>query len=201
VIAESSFLPVNVGWVAIVAGIVGLSGLVFIILLFTIGQPFGTLNDLCIGVAAILSAVLAWLFVPAYDQQPFLLRQAGPVVASLGALIVAAGSILVISGARGWFLAGLYMAAGNGLIGLWLLSFSYAALRDNLYPHGLVIFGLVTGLILALGLFGIPGILKGVDSTESAHRVINYLGQAGSLGYLVLYPVWCILLGRTLIVK
>lgn len=35
----------NVGWVAIAAGVTGLLGIVFIILFFTVGGPFGTLAD------------------------------------------------------------------------------------------------------------------------------------------------------------
>ena len=51
----NTFSSVTIGWVAIAAGIAGLLGLVFIILFFTVGQPFGTLNDICIGLTAILS--------------------------------------------------------------------------------------------------------------------------------------------------
>ncbi len=49
-----------IGPLALAAGVAGLVGLVFLILFFTVGQPFGTLNDICIGLAAVLSAVLAW---------------------------------------------------------------------------------------------------------------------------------------------
>ena len=54
----NNFSSVTIGWVAIAAGIAGLLGLVFIILFFTIGQPFGTINDYCIGLTVILSMVL-----------------------------------------------------------------------------------------------------------------------------------------------
>ena len=194
----SNFLPGAIGWVAIAAGIAGLLGLVFIILFFTIGQPFGTLNDICIGLTAILSAVLAWMFYSGNQAQSSLLSQAALISAFLGALVVVAGAVLVISGIKGWFLAGLYMAAGNALIGLWLLGLNYSALSSNPWPHGLAIFGLVTGVIMALGLLGIPGIFNGVDSQAAASWVVS-IGQAGALGYLILFPIWCILVGRTLL--
>ena len=190
-----------IGWMAIAAGIAGLCGLVFIILFFSIGQPFGTLNDICIAIAAILSGVLAWMLYPVHHAQSPLLSQLALIIALVGTLVVAVGSALVIFGVTGWFLAGLYMAAGNALIGLWLLGLNYSAQHGNSWPHSLVIFGLVIGAIMALGLVAVPGIFSGVDSQESASWIINYVGQAGGLGWLALYPIWCILLGRILLLK
>ena len=196
----SNFSSMTIGWVAIATGIAGLLGLAFIILFFTVGQPFGTLNDICIGLAAILSAVLAWMLYPGHHAQSPLLSQVALVVALLGALVVVVGSGLVISGVTGWFLAGLYMAAGNALIGLWLLGLNYSALHGNPWSHSLVILGLVSGVILALGLVAIPGIFSGIDSQESASWIVN-IGQAGALGWLVLYPIWCVLVGRAVLLK
>jgi hypothetical protein len=104
-----------VGWVAISAGIAGLLGLVFIILFFTIGQPFGTLNDICIGLAGILSGILAFMLFSEFHVKSPLLSQIALIAAGAGALVVAIGSILVIFGFTGWYLAGLYMSVGNAL--------------------------------------------------------------------------------------
>jgi hypothetical protein len=190
-----------VGWVAIATGIVGLLGLVFIILFFTIGQPFGTLNDICIGLMAILSVVLVWMLYPWHHTQSPLLSQVALVIAMLGAILVMVGAVLSISGVRGWFLSGLYMAAGNGMIGLWLLALSYSALRGNLIPQSLVVFGLISGVILALGLVTIPGIFRGIDTQEYKLTIFNSIWWASPLGYLALYPIWCILLGRIIIIE
>jgi hypothetical protein len=175
--------------------------LAFIILFFTVGQPFGTLNDICIGLAAVLSAFLAWMYYPQYHAQSPLLSQVVLMVALAGALIVAVGSVLVIFGITGWFLAGLYMAAGNALIGLWLLALNYSAQYSNSWSHSLVIFGMVIGLIMALGLATIPGIFRGIDAWDKAPWYVNYVGQAGGLGWLVLYPIWCVCLGRFILLK
>jgi hypothetical protein len=74
-------------------------------------------------------------------------------------------------------------------------------LHGNPWSHSLVIFGLVIGVIMALGLAAVPGIFSGSDSQESASWIVNYVGQAGVLGWLVLYPIWCVLLGRIFFLK
>lgn len=197
----NTFSALTIGWAAIATGIAGLLALVFIILLFTVGQPFGTLNDICIGIAAILSGVLAWMLFPQVHRQLPLLSQVALVVALAGALIVTIGSVLVIFGIKGWYLAGLYMAVGNALIGLWLLGLNVSARQGDFWSNGLVISGMVIGVIMLLGLAAIPGIFRGIDAWESAPWYINYVGWAGALGWLVLYPAWCIWLGRTLLLE
>src|SRR5512139_1480119 len=148
----SNFPALTIGWVAIATGVAGLLALVFIILLFTVGQPFGTLNDICVGLTTTLSAVLAWTFYPQYHAQSPLFGLVTLVVALTGALVVTVGSVLVIFGITGWYLAGLYMAVGNALIGLWLLGLNYSAQHGNLWSNGLAISGMVIGAIMMLGL-------------------------------------------------
>ena len=93
------------------------------------------------------------------------------------------------------------MAAGNAMIGLWLLGLNYSALGDYSLPHSLVIFGLISGVIMVLGLVTIPGLFRGNDTQEYELTIFNYIWWASSLGYLALYPAWCILLGRVLFLK
>jgi hypothetical protein len=140
------------------------------------------------------------MLVPVHHAQSPHLSVLALIAALAGALVVAAGSVLVISSATGWFLAGLYMTAGNALIGLWLLALSYSARLSHPWPAGLVIFGLVTGAIMAVGLAAVPGILRGIDAMNAAPWFVN-AGYVGGLGWMVLYPVWCIWLGRTLLLK
>jgi hypothetical protein len=197
----NTFSSITIGQVALATGIAGLLGLVFIILFFTVGQPFGTLNDICIGLMAILSGVLVWLVYPWHHTQSPLLSNIALVIAMLGALLVLVGMVLSISGVRGWFLSGLYMAAGFGMVGLWLLALNYSALQANLYPQSLEILGLISGVMLALGLVTIPGIFRGIDTQEYKLTIFNSIWWASSLGYLALYPIWCILAGRIPLIK
>jgi hypothetical protein len=172
--------------------------LILLILFFAVGQPFGTLNVICIGLTALCSAVLAWTLYARYQGQSSL---AGfeALAASVGALVVIAGSVLVIFQFAGWYLAGLYMAAGNAMIGLWLLGLSYSARQAGAWPNSLAVFGIAAGAIMILGFAAIPGIVRGYDAWNAAPWYVNYVGQLGGLGYLVLYPVWCLWLGRVLL--
>jgi len=195
----NNFSSVTLGWVAITTGIAGLLGFAFIILFFTVGQPFGTLNDICIGLTAMLSVALAWMISTRHHPQSSLLSQVTLVIATVGALLVLVGSALAISGVKGWYLSGLYMAAGNAMIGLWLLRLNISLLQGNLVLKSPVIFGLISGVILALGLVAIPGIFRGIDPQGYELSIFNSIWWASSLGYLVLYPIWCIWLGRMLL--
>ncbi|HEX9389273.1 MAG TPA: hypothetical protein VF918_23310 [Anaerolineales bacterium] len=183
-----------IGRLAITTGISGLLALVLLILFFTIGGPFGTLNDICNGITGILSGVLAWSLSNKF--------QAGLkffILSLIGALAVALGSVLVIFEITGWYLAGLYTSAGYALIGLWLLALNYSVRQINPWPHRLVNWGLISGSIMALGLLTISGIINGIDAWELGPWYVNYIGQLGSVGYLLLYPLWCILVGRSLL--
>jgi hypothetical protein len=86
------------------------------------------------------------------------------------------------------------MTAGNALIGLWLAVLSYSARPSRPWTGGVALFGLIVGVIMAIGLAAVPGILRGIDSQAAAAWFVN-AGHVGSLGWLLLYPIWCIVLG------
>jgi hypothetical protein len=185
-----------IGRLAILTGSTGLLALVLLILFFTVGGPFGTLNDICNGLNGILSGVLAWNLYTRFRIQPIFL-----LLALIGALTVTLGSVFILFDITGWYLAGLYTAAGYALIGVWLWVLNYADRQRNVWPHGIDQLGTIDGIIMALGLLTIPGIVNGLDAWETGPWYINYIGLLGSIGYLLLYPMWCILVGRNLLFK
>lgn len=188
----------TVGWLAIATGGVILVGDVSLMLFFTIGGFFWAFNDLCVGFAAILSALLSLMLYPlhrAYSPRSSQLLLSGALV---GALVASIGSAFVIFGITGYFLAGLMNCFGYALVGLWLLGLNYSAGRRNGWPSRLVRFGLVSGAIMAVGLLTGPGIVGRIDNPELAPWVL-YVGAVASLGWLLLYPIWSIWLGRLLL--
>ena len=64
----------------------------------------------------------------------------------------------------------------------------------------LVLLGLVAGAPLACGLVVLPGILSGYDSEGSVAWYL-YVAGLNALSGAILYPIWCIWLGRTLLRK
>src|SRR5574340_311959 len=165
-----SFIP---GWLLVTIGIVGLLALAFLALFVTAGGPFGTLNDIFIALTAILTAVLAWMLYAHLKQQAPVLSLIALSLALVGAALVVTGSVLAIFGFTSWFLAGLYMAAGNALIGLWLLELMDALRPANPLPRWLVFLAIAVGLAMALGLAAFPGIINRIDSPRSALSVLN----------------------------
>ena len=190
----------SVSRLAVAAGVVQLIGLVSLIVFFIVGGPFGTLNDLCIGLTGLLSAALAWQLSAAFTARPPALGWLMPALAGLGALIVVVGSGLVITGTTGWVLAGLCTEFGYAWIGVWLLSFCLTPRVSAAWPRGLKGLGLVAGGLMLLGVLTLPGLLRGLDAWEVLPWYVN-VGQAGGLGWLLLYPLWCLWLGRFLAIR
>ena len=186
------------GQLSIAVGVVTALMLVFIALFFTVGQPWGSLNDASIALEAILSAVLAWVFYPSLRAWSPRWSAFGLFAAVLGALIVTAGSALVISGAADYVAASHYMNFGYGWVGLWLLTLSYLACQRAIWPPRLIQFGLVMGAVMAFGLMSGFGILYGIDAQDTQPWFV-IVGGLSSLGWAILYPIWAIWLGRALL--
>jgi hypothetical protein len=108
--------------------------------------------------------------------------------------------VLVILKFTGFVLAGWYTGVGNALIGLWLVAFCFSIQNGIGFSNNLITFGLVVGLVMAMGLLGIFGIFAGIDSMESLPWYLN-IGYLGFFGTYILYPIWTIILGRNLLIK
>jgi hypothetical protein len=194
----SAFPSRTIGWLAITIGGVTFLGIATLMLLFTVGGVFGTLNDLCNGVEAILSAVLAWRMHPWLGSHAPRLNRFTLIAAGLGALIASIGSALIVLDVTDWYLAGLYTMLGYALVGVWLFGLNAAALQSSAWPRRLAQLGLLTAVCMAIGFLAGPGILGGVDVVDAAPWFVN-LGLLGSLGWMFLYPCWCLWLGRLLV--
>jgi hypothetical protein len=181
----------NDGLLAGLTGGVLVVGNICLILMFTIGRGWGTVNDAANGVAAVLSALLAWRLRRAAPE-----RRGRWGLAAAGAAIAVVGSALVMSRRTGWFLAGLWTSLGYALLGMWLWQ-AAAALTQHL-PRRMAAFGRLTGAFMALGVLAIPGLLAGVDAAETAPWWAH-AGFAGGLGWVLLYPIWCLWLARALL--
>jgi hypothetical protein len=187
----------GLAWIALGTGAIALLGLLCLIVFFAGVQVFGPLNDGCIALAGIMSGVLAWMLFSGQHSQPPLLSQLALMAAVVGAFVVALGSALVIFRVTGFVLAGFYMQFGNALIGLWLVWLSVSAPAGAGWPRGLVVLGFVAGAMMVLGFLTLPAILRGLDSMDASPWYVN-VGYLGWLGAFILFPIWCLWLGRVL---
>jgi hypothetical protein len=168
---------------------------------FTIGGPFGAVNDLANGAVGALSVLLARELARSERSRNPDLRLVW--LAGVGGAISVAGTYLVVSRATGWYQAGLVSGVGNALIGGWLLGSSLRSVGvvdgDDAVATSRARttrrLGIVAGGVMLLGLAGLPGVFQGVDDWESAAWYVNaaFLGWHGT--YL-LYPAWCLRLAR-----
>jgi len=194
----SNFSTTTIGWVAIVAGVSAILAIIFLILMYTVNQSFGRVNDVFNSVIGVSSAVLAWMLYAEHHAKSPLMSQIALTLAVVGAIFTIVGSILIIYGYTDFVLAGWYTGIGYALIGLWLVAFCYSMQGGDTLSHNLIVFGLVVGVFMAFGLIGIPGIFAGIDSIESMPWYL-YIAFFGYLGTYILYPIWTIWLGRNLL--
>ena len=190
----------TIGWVALGTGISVVLAVLLLILTARGSMFFGAVNDVLNGIIGISSAVLAWMLYTEHRAKSPLISHMALALAIVGAIFSIVGSLLILYGFTDFFLAGLYSGLGNALIGLWLMAFCYSMQRNDELPHNLILFGLVVGAFMALGLMGIPGILARIDSMVSMPRYL-YVALFGWLGTYILYPIWTIWLGRHLLSK
>ena len=196
----NNFSTPTIGWVALCTGIAVILAVLTLTLMFTVSMSFGAVNDVLNGIFGIFSAVLAWMLYAQHRARSPLLSHLALALAFVGAILSVVGSVLILYGFTDFLLAGLYSALGNALIGVWLVAFCYSTQRSHTLPQRLISFGFVVGACMALGLLGIPGIVARIDSMDSMPGYL-YIALFGWLGTYILYPIWTIWLGRSLLTR
>lgn len=144
---------------------------------------FGPVNDILTSLEAVLSAVLAATILVTQGKRWFWLNSIGTVLTWIGAFIVMLDSLMaggIIPRNAAIMLRIEYgfppmlttndLHFGFGLIGFWLLLLNFQAMRTKSWRELFIGLGFFTGAIM----------------------------QA-PLGFGILYPIWCIWLGRYLV--
>jgi hypothetical protein len=181
----------DTGRLAIAVGAIAAGSAVSLATYFAMAGPFGTINDLGNAATGLLSAGLAWRL---RRSIPGRLGDVAVGAALVGAGLTVVGSSLVISGATGFFLAGLVSSVGFAGIGGWLLALSLrgGAMMDP--SRRLQALGVAAGSLMAIGVATAPGIALRLDDMATAPGWI-YIGSLSWLGIYVLYPAWAIWFG------
>jgi hypothetical protein len=116
-----------------------------------------------------------------------------------GAVAVTFGSWLIVTGRSDVELSSYYYFYGNGLIGLWLWVLNRIARQQDAWPRSLTQWGSIASAFMMLGLLGVYGILSGSDGSDYSPLVL--VTGISFLGTGILYPSWCIRLGRWILSK
>ena len=123
------------------------------------GRRFGRLYSVCVCLAAVLTAGIAMLLFPQHrliEEQVALVAFA---LALVGAFVAALGAVAAFTSATSWFLAQLYVSSGYAFIGLWLLIVTVSGGDALSLPHRVVNMGWFAGVVMALGMAAVPGVL------------------------------------------
>jgi hypothetical protein len=186
------------GWLPVAVGVVAFASVMNLMLFFLLGDPFGTINDLGNAAVGILSGLLAWTLRRGEMPRVAWTQAAAIGFAVLGAGVTVVGSALVLSEATGFFLAGLVSNVGFALIGLWLVASNRSLRGDELISGWLPKLGIAAGVVMAVGIIALPGILGRVDDFGAAPGWI-WIAFLGWIGTYIIYPVWAIWLGGALL--
>jgi hypothetical protein len=189
------------GWLALLVGIMGTLAIVTL-LLFFMGlfqnipslSFMGGLNDRINALTGFLSALLASVLHPTLQRRAPRLSLILLMAVWIGAIAIAYGSWLIITGLADVELSSYYYLFGNGLIGLWLYMLNRFASQQAAWPRNLTQLGLIASVLMMVGLLNVYGILLGWDGNDFSSLLlgtgISYLGIG------ILYPIWCLRLGR-----
>jgi len=193
-----------IGWSAIIGGGIAVVGFISLLLLFTVGEPFGTINDvLAIPSGLLLLPLVVGLYRLLAAEYP-LPSLVALLVGIAGFLTTMAGSILLLTNRIDFQLSLLPGIGGFGLVGLWVLIHSLLALRSGALPRSVAWAGILLAITPSLALLA-------VFRLESvANGLSGMAGQAGgfqmSLPIMAVFllgfvsyaglPVWFILVGH-----
>ncbi|NOH01433.1 MAG: hypothetical protein HND47_05375 [Chloroflexi bacterium] len=176
------------GWSAYLSAVATILGAVTLVIFFSVGDPFGKIND-------VSSIVIALASIPMLLALHKLHRNVFYAL-SFGALIVGIAAMLIAGIVQTLFVFGVFQyeqtvyvsPLGFGLFGVAIAVYGYLARVGKIFPSALSVLGMLAGIGYALVAFGF---LLGGEN-----HLFSYVG--GSIA-VIAYPFWAIWLGRQLL--
>lgn len=176
------------GWSAFVSAIATILGLVTLLMFFTLGQPWGTINDTT-------SVILALSIIPVLLALHRLHRRNTPIVSLatfvigvLATLVAAVFQILLIIRVFVFEQTAIVVPVAFGIFGASLMVYCYLDRANKSLSRTLAWLGMIAGAGYAVIIVGY--ILGGQDSP---------LVSIGGLTAVIFYPIWAIWFGRILL--
>ena len=202
----NEFTSKRTGWFALFTGVTGLLALITLLLFFLgffqdipLLSSMGNLNDMTNIFASFLGAVLASMLHPTLRKLLPRLSLIVLIGVWVGAIAVAFGSWLIQTGRGDVELSSYYFFFGNGLIGIWLWVLNRSARQQGNWPRNLTQLGSIASLFMMLGLLALYGILLGSDGSDYSPLIM--MTGLSFFGTGIMYPIWCLWLGRWILSK
>jgi hypothetical protein len=195
----STFHSHTIGKMAIATGLIGVSTLIFGLIFTFAGDVvpiFYRLNDLFNLIMALMSGALVWMLYSRFREKMTSIHRILLFLVLVGMILAVIGFRLIAFGHTGWVLSGWYTDTAYALIGLWVIGLNFTALQNGLLPKGFSLFGVVVGAVMALGFVALPGLIRNIDSADFMSPILYGIWNMSIQGWIFLYPIWCILLGR-----
>jgi len=198
---SAQLFPIS-GWSALLNGVLAIIGVVFLVLFFVIGQPFGTMNDLT-SLPWVLSFLpVLWFFYRLGANEHKFISLIALGVGVFGLLGVFALQLLLVLKVITIWQQTYYITSAFGAIGLWMVIASGMGRAESFVSPALAGFGIALGAgwilaTLCVWIGGFPP-ADGASSMSdmSQFNIITIIGiSLIFLGYFV-QPIWAIWLGR-----
>jgi len=172
------------GWSAYVSAAAIIIAFVTLILFFSIGEPFGTINDTASVFQVLFMLPLALLLYRINADNVRLLNVVTMILGIVGIIIAAVGQSLLVIRIITYQQSLSFLPAGAA-IGVWLVLISYEASIRRLIPRRLAWAGILAGIGY---LVTVVGFLFGGQESP--------IFYAGGLILVVSYPLWAFWFGR-----
>jgi len=171
-----------------VSAIATIIGAVTLVIFFSVGDPFGKIND-------ISSIVIALATIPMLLALHKLNHNVSYAL-SFGALTIGIAAMLIAGVVQTLFVFGVFQyeqtvyisPLGFGALGMAIAVYGYLARVGKIFPSALTVLGILAGIGYALVAFGF---LHGGEN-----HFLSYVG--GSIA-VIAYPSWAFWLGRQLL--
>ncbi len=200
--------PQFVGWTALIGGVVGVVSFVALMLLFAIGEPFGTLNDILSIPIALLMTPLVVALYRLHAAENVVLSTVALLAGLAGFFATAVGCALLVLGRISFEQSLLPGIGGFGLIGVWLLINAALGLSAHTLPRGTAWIGLLLAIAPTLALVAVlragnvASVLTSLGGQSTGATAVSPVFYAFAILAAISYaglPVWFILVGRIIL--
>lgn len=196
-----------IGRITIAAGVTAAIQIILLILMFSVAtEPYGPISDYVYAITPILMIPMMFAFRHIYQAQHVGGSQWALVLGIIGAAIASLNQVVFLLKVIDLKQSMLGASVGIGLIGITILLYSLFSRTSPDFPNWFVIFGVVLGVAMALGLIFGPFFLDDVFALSTGSldyanmKPIMYLVMlAGAINQLGL-PVWLLILGRMFLI-